>query len=187
MEPVNLLAVDRYWFLTWTTYGTWLPGDPRGYVGVVTDETGTAVNHNQYGTPAALPNERLRESARRSLKSSPIVLTLPQAESLFEQFQETARIRQWLPIAVGIMHTHIHMVVGVAGDPDPEKILGDFKAYGSRCLNRGWGQPASVTWWTTGGSTRKLPDGFAVETVVPYIRQQANPLLIWTRETGRIQ
>src|SRR5947209_816005 len=28
-------AMDRYWFLTWTTYGTWLPGDARGFVGRV--------------------------------------------------------------------------------------------------------------------------------------------------------
>ncbi len=23
--------MDRYWPLTWTTYGTWLPGDARGF------------------------------------------------------------------------------------------------------------------------------------------------------------
>jgi len=26
------LAFDRHWLLTWTTYGTWLPGDARGFV-----------------------------------------------------------------------------------------------------------------------------------------------------------
>ncbi len=29
------LTMDRYWFLTWTTYGPWLPGDRRGFVGPV--------------------------------------------------------------------------------------------------------------------------------------------------------
>ena len=183
-EPVNFIAVERYWFLTWSTYGTWLPGDERGFVGVAPDESGRLVNHNRFGTPPASPNERLRESAERSLKSPPIVLTLAQANALFEQFQETTRVRGWLLIAVGIMRTHPHVVVGVPGDPDPEKILGDFKAYGSRCLNRGWAKPPSDTWWTTGGSKRKLADERAVETVVHYIRQQPNPLLIWTRESG---
>ena len=32
-EPINFIPIDRNWFLTWTTYGTWLPGDPRGFVG----------------------------------------------------------------------------------------------------------------------------------------------------------
>ena len=27
------------WLLTWTTYGTWLPGDERGFVGNVVEET----------------------------------------------------------------------------------------------------------------------------------------------------
>ena len=26
------------WLLTWTTYGTWLPGDERGFVGNVVEE-----------------------------------------------------------------------------------------------------------------------------------------------------
>ena len=29
--------MDRYWLLTWTTYGTWLPGDARGFVSNVAD------------------------------------------------------------------------------------------------------------------------------------------------------
>ena len=185
-EPVNFIAVDRYWFLTWTTYGTWLPGDERGFVGIAPDESGNLVNHNQFGTPAAPPNLLLRESIERNLKSPPIVLSHAQATALLEQFRETTRIRGWLLIAVGIMHTHLHVVVGVPGDPDPEKILGDLKAYGSRCLNRGWTKPPGDTWWTTGGSKRKLADERAVETVVKYIRQQPNPLLLWTREEGLI-
>ena len=27
-----MIAADRHWLLTWTTYGTWLPGDDRGSV-----------------------------------------------------------------------------------------------------------------------------------------------------------
>ena len=45
------VAVDRYWFLTWTAYGTWLPGDDRGFVGEAPDESGRVFNHNVIGTP----------------------------------------------------------------------------------------------------------------------------------------
>ena len=89
VEPLNFIEIDRYWFLTWTTYGTWLPGDDRGFVGLGPDETGQLVYRNQFGTPPALPNERLRQSAERSLKSPPIVLNLAQANALFEQFRFT--------------------------------------------------------------------------------------------------
>ncbi len=185
-EPLNFIAVDRYRFLTWTTYGTWLPGDERGFVGIVPDESGQIVNHNRFGTPPARPNQPLRQSAERSLKSPPIVLNLEQARSLLAQFQETAQIRGWRLIAVGIMHTHLHVVTGVSGDPDPEKVLGDFKAYGSRCLNQRWGKPSSDTWWTTKGSKRNLDGERSVEAVIHYIREQPNPLLIWTRDAGLV-
>ena len=32
--------MDRHWFLTWTTYGSWLPGDPRGFVSQLRDDYG---------------------------------------------------------------------------------------------------------------------------------------------------
>ena len=185
-EQVNFIAVDRHWFLTWTTYGTWLPGDERGFVGRVVDDSGQMRDHNQVGTQPAVPNRNLLRVAKQKLKSPPIILNLPQAEALFEQIQETAKFRGWLLIAVGVMKTHLHVVVGVVGDPDPERVLRDFKAYGSGCLNRRWKKPASDTWWTTSGSKRKLEDDRDVETVVHYIRNQPNPLLIRTRSEGRI-
>lgn len=183
-ELANTIQHDRRWFLTWTTYGTWLPGDRRGFIGTLRDQSGQLVNHNQFGTPPAIPNSRLREAAERSLKAEPILLTSDHADTLFGQFQETARVRGWLLIATGIMRTHLHVIIAVQGDPDPEKILADFKAYGSRSLNQRWQKPASETWWTSKGSKRKLDDRRGVETVVHYIRNQPNPLLIWTREDG---
>jgi hypothetical protein len=78
------------------------------------------------------------------------------------------------------MAQHIHLVVGVRGDPDPEKISGDFKSYGSRVLNRRWGKPGNGSWWTGGsGSKRKLPDQAAVPRALEYLRRQTNPLVHW--------
>jgi hypothetical protein len=45
------LELDRYWLITWCTYGSWLPSDPRGFVGPVRDGSGTQVIHNIPGTP----------------------------------------------------------------------------------------------------------------------------------------
>jgi hypothetical protein len=30
--------MDRYWLITWTCYGTWLPGARQGFVSHVPDE-----------------------------------------------------------------------------------------------------------------------------------------------------
>jgi hypothetical protein len=83
MDPsINVIPVERYWFLTWTTYGSWLPGDRRGYTGTIIDESGRTTNQNKYGTPSVPPNHHLADTARQNLKSRPVVLSLPQAEQL---------------------------------------------------------------------------------------------------------
>src|SRR5262249_61062771 len=43
--------MDRYWLLTWTTYGSWLPGDARGSVASVRNKTGPRIEHDQPGIP----------------------------------------------------------------------------------------------------------------------------------------
>ncbi len=174
--------MDRYWLLTSTTYGTWLPGDERGFVGDTRDEAGVKQVHNLPGTPVDSDLPTLEAYARGAMKGPPIHLTLDHAPALLTQFQETARYRNWLLLAVGIMANHIHIVVGVPGDPDPSDVLGDFKSYGSRALNRRLGKPVSDTWWTESGSKRKLRDEQAIRYAIQYVRNQQYPLVIWVAE-----
>src|SRR5262245_13765258 len=171
--------MDRYWLLTSTTYGTRLPGDRRGFVSNVREGPGPEVRHNQPGTPVDADMPGLVASSRATLKCSPILLVLEQAEVLLAQFQETAAYREWQLLAVAIMANHFHIVVGVPGDPDPADLLGDFKSYGSRTLNRRWSKPASGTWWTESGSRRKLPDEAAVLAAIRYVREEPSPLVVW--------
>jgi REP element-mobilizing transposase RayT len=119
---------------------------------------------------------------RAAMKGPPIRLMVDQAVRMLTQFQETATCRGWLLLAVGVMANHIHIVVGVPGDPDPEKLLQAFKSYASRTLNLSWVRPANGTWWTESGSRRKLPDDEAVRRGVDYIRHQEYPLVIWINE-----
>jgi REP element-mobilizing transposase RayT len=172
------LLVDRYWLLTWTTYGTWLPGDPRGSVTSVRTGSGPRIEHDQPGTPWEGPLPGLHAAARTALKGPPIYLSLEQAQVLLHQFQETAAYRGWLLGGVAVMTNHTHLVVGVHGDPDPEDIVGDFKSYGSRALNRQWGKPVNGSWWSGGsGSKRKLSDEAAVRAALEYVRRQYKPLI----------
>jgi REP element-mobilizing transposase RayT len=121
----------------------------------------------------------LAASAQAFLKGQPVYLTLEQAKVLLGQFQETAEYRAWLLLAVAVMANHFHILVGVREDPDPQTLLGDFKSYGSRALNRRWGKPASGTWWTEGGSKRKKAGEPAVRDAIQYVRVQEFPLVIW--------
>jgi REP element-mobilizing transposase RayT len=174
--------MDRVWLLTWTTYGTWLSGDERGFVGRVRDDSGNSVIHNEPDTPCDAKQRGLRNYMQERMAGPVVLLSRNHAAPLLEQFQETARFRKWNLLACAIMANHIHMVVGVVGDPEPDTLLRDFKSYGSRRLNGDFTKPLSGTWWTSSGSTRKLPDDAAVLAAVKYVQNQSRPLLIWTAD-----
>ncbi len=173
-------SCDRYWLLTWTMYGNRLAGDARGFVSNVRVGPGPEVRHNIPGTPFDRNIPRLEKHVREHMKGPPVRIELAQAEALLDQFQETSEIRNWFLMAVSIMAQHIHLVVGVPGDPDPDDVLNDFKRYGSQCLNKSWETPKSGRWWTRGGSKRKLADDTAILASVSYTIDQEFPLVIWT-------
>jgi REP element-mobilizing transposase RayT len=181
----------RSWLLTNTTYGTWLPGDPRGSVTSVRDRrpedqpSPCRFEHDVPGEPDEEEIPGLRRSALEHLKGPPIYLDVEKAEVILPQLQETATFRGWTLRAVAIMANHFHLVVQVPDDPNPGKILADFKAYGSRALNRRYGKPPSETWWTERGSKRKLRDERAVANAIHYaLDKQPFPLVVWSPERG---
>jgi REP element-mobilizing transposase RayT len=167
--------MDRFWLLTNTCYGNWLPGDRRGFVGRVWEHRATdpeeapRVAHDLPGAlyDADLPG--LERASRSRMKGPPIYLDAFQAEVALAQFRETAGVRRWEVLAVAIMFNHFHIVVGVPGDPAPSKILGDFKSWATRALSARFGPPASLTWWTERGSKRKLSTAEAIAAAIHYV------------------
>jgi len=174
----------RHWLLTSTTYGTWLPGDRRGFVSEVTDSGHRRVIHNTPGTPYDADMPALERAARQLQKGSAVWLDREHASVLLAQFHETATIRGWELLAVAILSNHFHVVVAAGDNVAAAQILGDLKSYGSRALNRRWGKPAGDTWWTVSGSKRPLPHESAVLAAIRYVEQQHSPLVIWSRENS---
>jgi hypothetical protein len=67
------------------------------------------------------------------------------------------------------------------------KLLGDFKAYGSRALSRVYGPVASGSWWTRSGSRRPVDTEVYLREVIAYVLyRQELPLLVYGSEEGRI-
>jgi REP element-mobilizing transposase RayT len=172
--------MDRYWLITWTCYGAWLPGDRRGFVSHVRDEHGAMVIHNIPGTPYDADMPTLEAHARSQMAGSPVTLDHRDADALIQQYQETARIRRWELQAASVMFNHTHVVVGVPGDPDPESILESLKSWATRAVKKLRPLPANGTFWTAKGSKRKLPDERSLRDAVIYVvRKQPNPLAAW--------
>lgn len=135
--------------------------------------------HNVVGTPVDANVPGLVESARKTMHGHPVYLEQDQADLLLAQFQETCRYRCWILKAVAIMANHVHVVVGVADDPDPADLLRDLKSYSSRALNRHASIPRNGRWWTQSGSRRILRGENAVLGAVKYVQNQQRPLLLW--------
>ena len=72
----------RHWLLTWTFYGTWLPGALAGFVSKVRDEDGNFVIHNVPGTPYDADMPALEAHARSIMKGPPVHLGKPEADAL---------------------------------------------------------------------------------------------------------
>jgi REP element-mobilizing transposase RayT len=175
------IECDRHWLLTTTTYGSWLPGDARGFVSNVrADGHGPEVRHNRVGEDYDRDMPWLQTHARASCQGEIIRLDYSHADILLRQFQETCGHRKWRMLATAIMRTHVHVVLGVPGDPRPETLLQDLKSYGSRALSKEFGKPGAPRWWTEGGSRRKLSTHLDVIAAVRYVLEQSAPLLIWT-------
>jgi REP element-mobilizing transposase RayT len=176
--------MDRFWFFTWRTYGTWLPGED-GFVGYYRTSEGQRGIDN---APGELPTGQippLERYAREAMQREPVLLTMRQAEILCGQFQETAACRKWVIDAVAVMVNHVHIVFGVPGDPEPSDMLRDWKSYASRGLNRTGPQPRDGRWWADQGSKRPIKTDERRLAAILYVRNQANPLLVWLSPEAR--
>lgn len=139
------------YFLTWTTYGTWLPGDPRGWV-----KAGEFIIH---------PGDPEREAqARRLIHGEPITLTSEQRLMIEQTIRDHCWIRRWTLHAVNVRTNHVHVVV--TADRRPEAVMNQFKVWCSRRLN-------AITkrerWWTEHGSTRWLNDEKSFWRAIEYV------------------
>jgi REP element-mobilizing transposase RayT len=179
--PVEIARV-RHWLLTSTTYGTWLPGDARGFVSTVRDGDGPRVWHNASGTPYDEDMPGLRQSARQLLAGNPVLLSADQAAVILGQFRETAGYRGWPIFAAAVMANHFHAVLSAPEDVHSMAIPRDLKSYAARALNRQWERPRSGTWWTESGSRRPLPNETAVRAAVRYVTDQYQPLAVWVAD-----
>jgi REP element-mobilizing transposase RayT len=145
------------YFLTWTTYGTWLPGDERGWV----------KEHQGFQVPAW----KIEHEARRKLTESPCTLDDDERALVEQTIRRHCEIRGWSLLAVACRTNHVHAIVAAGVDPDT--VMNQLKAWCTRRLKerratRGDGA-VRENWWTEGGSKRFLNDTASLENAVNYV------------------
>jgi len=149
------------YFLTWTTYGSWLPGDARRWV-------------HKRGSAAMLyrePDSKRALFARQAMKQSPVRLDSIERRTVGDAIRRACAFKGWAIHVLNVRSNHVHVVM-TAVDRSPERIMLCLKAWSSRRLNELRGGGSRGRWWTRHGSTRYLNTPDAVERAVEYVVNQ---------------
>ncbi len=169
------------YFLTWTTYGTWLPGDDRGWV--------------EYGHGWHPPDMARELEARARMNEDACRLDGEQRVVVECQIAETCNLRGWELHAVNCRSNHVHVVV--TATQAPRVFRNQLKAWCTRRLKeleiervRLRHQPGSrmgaetdastltkvvneclrEEWWAERGSQRFINDLESLEAAILYVR-----------------
>jgi REP element-mobilizing transposase RayT len=152
-HPTFNIGEPLAYFLTWTTYGTWLPGDERGW--------------NRKGEPEIQPpNPLFVEMAQSRMKEPAFTLSATPRSLVEETIRRHCEIRGWSLHALNVRTNHVHVVVTAAGYP-PETVCEQFKTWCTRRLKEV--ESTRSRFWTEGGSCRWINLEADLEAAVVYV------------------
>ncbi len=162
-EPFGLL-------ITWTCYGTWLPGDRRGYVSDTLRRGESRIpKQNTPGTPYTADDKHTRKLASQRQKWPTVHLTDAQASVVAERLVDSAKERDWRIVRGAVMSNHVHVIIVECPDDGPtvrRALKGPTQAGLSELADR------PRRWWTRGGSDRYLHTEDAIRNAVTYVARQ---------------
>jgi REP element-mobilizing transposase RayT len=153
------MSTPLAYLLTWTTYGTWLPGDGRGWV-----------DKHKPGL-IQKPNPTLQIAARNRMKEPPVILNSHFRQVVAETISQTCDIRDWTIHALAVQSNHVHVVI-CTPNTAPKQAMGVLKANSSRVLNKKTHCQNRKRWWTEGGSVRYLNTKNTVLAAIEYVGNQ---------------
>jgi len=153
------------YFLTWPTYGSWLPGDERGWV------------EYRHGWKLPDPIRKLEAAAR--MTEDACILDAEQRKLVERTITEHCRIRGWELYAVNCRTNHVHIVVSANRTPNLVRV--QFKSWCTRRLkeleverlHRGRADDCNAAtrenWWAERGGRRFISDQKSLEAAIRYV------------------
>jgi REP element-mobilizing transposase RayT len=146
------------YFITWATYGTWLPGDERGWI--------------EYRRGWQLPDPARKLEAESFLTEDACRLNASQREVVNGQVAETCAHRKWFLHAVNCRSNHMHVVL--TAPQAPKVVRAQLKAWCTRrlkehALGRGNAACNRENWWAERGSQRFINDEDSLEAAILYV------------------
>ena len=142
-------------FITWTTYGTWLPGDPRGW--------------RKMNAGEKLPQPKLYDWCSARLTDTPVFLSGIHREKVAAVIRQHAEHRNWRMHALAVRSNHIH--IAIEADAKPETVTRQLKANATRVLRFGVEAIVAKKIWTSGGYAELVYTDDELEDVMTYINE----------------
>ena len=158
------------YFVTFTTYGTWLHGTAKGKGSVDAE-------HSVFGTPFVKPDAEREHQAREVMVQPAYVMGRPEREIVCQAIVQLAKERGWNLLAVHVRSNHVHVVI--SADRDPGRLMSDLKGRASRDLTRAGFDNAERRRWTRHGSTLHLVRDEQVEAKIHYTLDQQWERMAW--------
>ena len=137
--------------IVWTTYGTWLSGDSRGWV-----KPGCGI---QEGDPV------LHAAMKFRMSEDAVTLDEKQREIVVRTIRDHVKFRGWQLLALNVRTNHVHLVVVAKLHPD--QVMSQLKAWCSRRLSEQLGRKRK--WFTEHGSTKWINDERYLENAIQYV------------------
>ena len=147
--------------IVWTTNGTWLPGDARGWIKKKT-------------LGIQVPDPKRENEAREHMAADDVVLNPAQRALVEQTIRDHCRIRGWTLHAVNVRSNHVHVVV--TADREADEVMSQFKAWCSRKLSDAAGLKETVAvkagrrrWFTEGGDKELIDEPEYLENAIRYV------------------
>jgi len=139
------------YMITWTTYGTWLQGDERGYV-----KNGTTYQGN-----------KALKQRNKNLQSQDMVkLSRKQQQTVQKAITEEAELQNQHIYALSVQSNHVHIVVNYTTQPI-SRIVAYYKK-AARLALKSAGHNGNL--WTKGYDKRFCFDRTALEQRIKYVQ-----------------
>ena len=157
------------YFITFTTYGSWLHGDNRGSV-LIKEKSPCVIG----------ACEQLHQYTQQHLKHPPVQFNEEQRHIVCNTMIRHCDLRQWRLLALHVRSNHVHALV--RSQAEIERVMGELKAWATRCLHRTGHDFASV--WTQHGSTQYIfTDAKLYEKAYYIIHEQGEPMALFIDDT----
>jgi REP element-mobilizing transposase RayT len=140
--------------ITWTNYGTWLPGNERGW--------------RKRNIGVQIPRPLLEQWCRAQLKGDAVLLSPPDRTTVEDACREHSTYRGWMLHAVNARTNHVHVVV--SADLDPAKVRDQLKANCTRRLRMQENPLDVARTWSRGGDCELLNE-VEIEFAVSYVME----------------